>query len=246
MAKEKEAKKGAAPEGKGGKPAAAAQGGGGKAGGGDKRGDKGGKKGRDADRGGDEPAKAKGPAVERRPIARMLERYRNDVVPRLREQFGYGNPNQVPRVVKVVVNMGLGEAVQNGKVVDAAVEELRTITGQAPVTTRARKSIATFKLRQGMRIGAMVTLRGERMWEFLDRLLSLALPRVRDFRGVSTKAFDGRGNYTLGVKEEIIFPEINYDKLDRIRGLNISIVTTAKTDEESLALLRHLGMPFSR
>lgn len=177
-------------------------------------------------------------------VPRLQQIYRDKVVPELKTQFKYDNPMRVPRLVKIVLNMGLGEATSNSKVVDQAVEELRTIAGQQPVTTRARRSIATFKLRQGMRIGAMVTLRGARMWEFLDRLMNIALPRVRDFRGVSAKAFDGRGNYTLGIKEEIIFPEINYDKLDKIKGMNISIVTTAETDEEAAALLRQLGMPF--
>lgn len=177
-------------------------------------------------------------------VPRLQQMYREKVVGELQSRFNYVNPMQVPRLVKVVINMGLGEATSNSKVVDQAVEELRTIAGQQPVTTRARRSIATFKLRQGMRIGAMVTLRGRRMWEFLDRLLNIALPRVRDFRGVSAKAFDGRGNYTLGIKEEIIFPEINYDKLDKIKGMNVSIVTSAETDEEAAALLRHLGMPF--
>jgi large subunit ribosomal protein L5 len=151
---------------------------------------------------------------------------------------------QVPRLQKITVNMGLGEAVANPKILDSAVEELRAITGQAPVVTRAKKAIANFKLRQGLKIGAMVTLRRERMWEFLDRLVSLALPRVRDFKGVSPRAFDGRGNFSLGVREQIIFPEINYDKIDKIKGLNISIVTSAATDEEGRALLRYLGMPF--
>lgn len=175
---------------------------------------------------------------------RFIEKYSKEVVPALTKQFGYKNPMQVPRLEKIVINMGLGAAVTNPKIVDAAVEEIRAITGQKPVVTRAKKAIASFKLRAGIPIGAMVTLRKARMWEFLDRLISLALPRTRDFRGVSRKAFDGKGNYTLGLKEQIIFPEINYDRIDVIKGLNISFVTTAKTDEEGRALLAHLGMPF--
>jgi large subunit ribosomal protein L5 len=176
--------------------------------------------------------------------ARMRLRYHKEIVPALTKQFSYKNPNQVPRLQKIVVNMGLGAAVSNPKIVDAAVEELRAITGQKPVVTRAKKAIASFKLRAGLPIGAMVTLRRDRMWEFVDRLVNLALPRTRDFRGVSRKAFDGKGNYTLGLKEQIIFPEINYDRIDVIKGLNISFVTTARTDEEGRALLQHLGMPF--
>ncbi|MGH7283124.1 MAG: 50S ribosomal protein L5 [Polyangiaceae bacterium] len=175
---------------------------------------------------------------------RFAEKYVKEVAPALTKQFGYKNPNQVPRVTKVVVNMGLGAAVANPKIVDAAVEELRAITGQKPIVTRAKKAIASFKLRAGIPIGAMVTLRQAYMWEFLDRLITLALPRTRDFRGVSRKAFDGKGNYTLGLKEQIIFPEINYDRIDVIKGLNITIVTSAKTDEEGRALLQQLGMPF--
>jgi large subunit ribosomal protein L5 len=175
---------------------------------------------------------------------RFAEKYAKDVIPALTKQFGYKNPNQVPRLEKIVLNMGLGAAVTNPKIVDAAVEELKSITGQKPVVTRAKKAIASFKLRAGIPIGAMVTLRRARMWEFLDRLVTLALPRTRDFRGVSRKAFDGKGNYTLGLREQIIFPEINYDKIDAIKGLNISFVTTAKTDEEGRALLQQLGMPF--
>jgi large subunit ribosomal protein L5 len=175
---------------------------------------------------------------------RFSEKYAKDVVPALTKQFSYTNPNQVPRLQKIVINMGLGAAVTNPKIVDAAVEELRAITGQKPVVTRAKKAIASFKLRAGIPIGAMVTLRSGRMWEFLDRLVTLALPRTRDFRGVSRKAFDGKGNYTLGLREQIIFPEINYDRIDVIKGLNISFVTTARTDEEGRALLQHLGMPF--
>jgi large subunit ribosomal protein L5 len=175
---------------------------------------------------------------------RFFEKYGKDVIPALTKQFSYTNPNQVPRLQKIVINMGLGAAVTNPKIIDAAVEELRAITGQKPVVTRAKKAIASFKLRAGIPIGAMVTLRSGRMWEFLDRLVTLALPRTRDFRGVSRKAFDGKGNYTLGLREQIIFPEINYDRIDVIKGLNISFVTTARTDEEGRALLQHLGMPF--
>jgi large subunit ribosomal protein L5 len=175
---------------------------------------------------------------------RFIEKYDKAVIPALTKQFSYKNPNQVPRLRKIVINMGLGAAVTNPKIVDAAVEELRAITGQKPVVTRAKKAIASFKLRAGIPIGAMVTLRRDRMWEFLDRLVTLALPRTRDFRGVSRKAFDGKGNYTLGLREQIIFPEINYDRIDVIKGLNVSFVTTAKTDEEGRALLAHLGMPF--
>ena len=175
---------------------------------------------------------------------RFIEKYKTDVIPALTKQFSYKNPNQVPRLQKIVVNMGLGAAVTNPKIIDAAVEEMKAITGQKPVVTRSKKAIASFKLRAGLPIGVMVTLRKERMWEFLDRLITIALPRTRDFRGVSRKAFDGKGNYTLGLKEQIIFPEINYDRIDVIKGLNISFVTTAKTDEEGRALLAHLGMPF--
>jgi large subunit ribosomal protein L5 len=176
--------------------------------------------------------------------ARFAEKYVKDVIPALTKQFSYKNPNQVPRLRKIVLNMGLGAAVTNPKIVDAAVEELKAITGQKPVVTRAKKAIASFKLRAGIPIGAMVTLRRARMWEFWDRLVTLALPRTRDFRGVSRKAFDGKGNYTLGLREQIIFPEINYDRIDVIKGLNISFVTTARTDEEGRALLSNLGMPF--
>ncbi len=176
--------------------------------------------------------------------ARLKERFDKEIRPLLVKEFGLKNPMQAPRVEKVVVNMGLGEAIQNGKILDASLEQLTAITGQKPVVTKARKSIANFKLRQGQSIGAMVTLRGDRAYEFLDRLVNVALPRVRDFKGVSPKAFDGKGNYTLGVKEQIIFPEINYDRVERIKGLNITVVTTARNDEEGRALLRHLGMPF--
>jgi large subunit ribosomal protein L5 len=179
-------------------------------------------------------------------VPRLLERYKSEVVPSLMKEFGLKNPMEVPRLQKIVVNMGLGEAVQNAKLLDSAVEELARITGQKPVITRAKKSIASFKLREGAAIGAMVTLRRERMWELTDRLITLGLPRVRDFRGVSPKAFDGRGNYTLGVREQIIFPEINYDKVDKIKGMNITFVTSAVTDEHGRALLRGLGMPFRK
>jgi large subunit ribosomal protein L5 len=175
---------------------------------------------------------------------RFIGKYKTDVIPALTKQFSYKNPNQVPKLEKIVLNMGLGAAVTNPKIIDAAVEEVKAITGQKPIVTRSKKAIASFKLRAGIPIGVMVTLRKERMWEFLDRLVSIALPRTRDFRGVSRKAFDGKGNYTLGLKEQIIFPEINYDRIDVIKGLNISFVTTAKTDEEGRALLAHLGMPF--
>jgi large subunit ribosomal protein L5 len=177
-------------------------------------------------------------------MARLRDRYRKDVVPHLMKEMGYKNVNQVPKLDKVVLNMGLGEAIQNAKVMDSAVAEITAIAGQKPVVTKARKAIANFKLRENMAIGCMVTLRGERMYEFLDRLMNLALPRVRDFRGVSDRAFDGRGNYSLGIREQIIFPEIDLDKIDKVRGLTVSIVTTAKSDAEGKALLRALGMPF--
>jgi large subunit ribosomal protein L5 len=177
-------------------------------------------------------------------MARLKEQYTKEIVPQLIKEFGYKNIMQVPRIEKVVVNMGLGEAIQNVKILDSASEELSVITGQKPVITKAKKSIASFKLRQGMPIGCMVTLRKEKMFEFLDRLMNVALPRVRDFKGVSGKGFDGRGNYSIGIKEQLIFPEINYDKVEKIKGLNISIVTSAKTDEEGKALLKSLGMPF--
>ncbi|MCL1926988.1 MAG: 50S ribosomal protein L5 [Syntrophorhabdaceae bacterium] len=177
-------------------------------------------------------------------MPRMRDMYKKEVVPKLKEKFGYRNIMEVPKLVKVIVNMGLGDAIENIKVIEVAAQELGVITGQKAVVTKARKSIANFKLREGVPIGAMVTLRRDRMYYFLDKLLAIALPRVRDFRGVSPKGFDGRGNYTMGIKEQIIFPEINYDKIDKIRGMNITIVTTAKTDEEGLELLRLLGMPF--
>jgi large subunit ribosomal protein L5 len=174
----------------------------------------------------------------------MQARYREDVVPQLMQEFGYDNIMQAPRITKIVVNIGVGEALDNPKSLDGAVEDLRTITGQQPVVTRARKSIAAFKLREGRAIGVKVTLRGERMWALLDRLINVGLPRVRDFRGVSPDTFDGRGNYTIGLREQLIFPEIQYDKIDKVRGMEITIVTTAQTDEEGRRLLRLLGMPF--
>ncbi|HZL33244.1 MAG TPA: 50S ribosomal protein L5 [Verrucomicrobiae bacterium] len=176
---------------------------------------------------------------------RLHERYKAEVVPALTKQFEYGNPNEVPRVAKIVVNIGLGEALTNAKAIDAASGDLAAITGQKPIVTRAKRSIAQFRLRTGNPIGAKVTLRGDRMWDFLDRLVTLALPRIRDFRGIPAKSFDGRGNYSLGLREQLAFPEIDYDKVDRLRGLEISIVTTAKTDEESKRLLELLGMPFA-
>jgi large subunit ribosomal protein L5 len=175
---------------------------------------------------------------------RLHEKYKQQAVPALLKQFKYKNPMQVPRLQKIVVNMGLGGAVANPKIIDTAVEELKALSGQKPIVTRARKAIANFKLRAGIPIGAMVTLRRALMWEFLDRLVTVALPRTRDFKGISRKAFDGKGNYTLGLREQIIFAEVNYDKIDAIKGLNISFVTTAKTDEEGRALLQQLGMPF--
>ncbi|MBW2508220.1 MAG: 50S ribosomal protein L5 [Deltaproteobacteria bacterium] len=175
---------------------------------------------------------------------RLIKKYKEEVLPQLMKDFSLKNIMEAPKLDRIVVNMGLGEAVQNAKIVESAVEELTAITGRKPVVTRAKKSIASFKLREGMPIGVMVTLRGEQMYDFLDRLISVALPRTRDFKGISPKAFDGRGNYTLGIREQIIFPEINYDKIDRIKGMNITFVTTAKTDEQGRALLKSLGMPF--
>jgi large subunit ribosomal protein L5 len=175
---------------------------------------------------------------------RLKERYQKEVAPAIAKEFSIKNPMAIPRVEKIVVNMGMGEAIANAKILDTAAEEVRAIVGQKPVITKAKKSIASFKLRQGMPIGTMVTLRGDRMYEFLDRLVSIALPRVRDFRGVSPKAFDGRGNYTIGVREQLIFPEIDFNKVDKLRGMNISIVTTARNDEQARALLKGLGMPF--
>jgi large subunit ribosomal protein L5 len=176
--------------------------------------------------------------------ARMLETYREDVVPQLLEEFQFRNKHEVPRLEKIVVNIGLGEAIQNARALDAAIDDLTTITGQKPIVTRAKKSVAQFRLREGMPIGAKVTLRGARMYEFLDRLIGTALPRIRDFRGLSPVSFDGRGNYTLGLTEQIVFPEIDYDRIDRTRGMEITIVTTAKNDEEGRRLLALLGMPF--
>ncbi len=176
--------------------------------------------------------------------ARLRERYTKEIAPALAKEFDIKNPMAVPKLEKIVINMGLGEAIANSKIIDTAVDELGSIAGQKPVVTRAKKAIAAFKLRQGMAIGSMVTLRGDRMYEFLDRLVSVALPRVRDFRGVSPKAFDGRGNYTLGIREQLIFPEIDFNRVDKTRGMNISIVTTARDDEQARALLRALGMPF--
>mgnify|MGYP001088968849 CR=1 FL=1 len=177
---------------------------------------------------------------------RFKEKYHTEVVPALMERFGYANVHQVPKLEKIVVNMGVGGATQDAKLLESAISDLTIITGQKPAITRAKKSIASFKLRQGMAIGAKVTLRGDRMWEFYDRLLSTALPRIRDFRGVSNKAFDGRGNYSLGVSEQLIFPEIDYDKVDKIRGMDITFVTTAKTDEECRVLLEQFGFPFKK
>ena len=175
---------------------------------------------------------------------RLKSRYLSEVAPALQKEFGYTNVMAIPKIEKIVVNMGLGEATQNAKIVDTGADEVARVTGQKPVVTRAKKSIAQFKVRKGMPIGAMVTLRGERMWEFLDRLIAVALPRVRDFRGVSPRGFDGRGNYTLGLKDQLLFPEIDYMKVDKARGMNISVVTTAKSDQESRKLLQLLGMPF--
>lgn len=191
------------------------------------------------------PAKAAAPAAPPTP-PRLRERYQREIVPALMQRFGYRNPLQVPRLSKVVLNMGLGEAVSNVKVLDAGVDELATITGQRPVVTRAKKSEAAFKIRAGMPIGCRVTLRGARMYEFLDRFLSVALPRIRDFRGLATRSFDGRGNYSLGVKEQLIFPEVKYEKVDMVRGMDVCIATTARTDEEGRALLEHLGFPFRK
>ncbi len=179
-------------------------------------------------------------------MPRLLERYRGEIVPKLSQEFGFKNVHQVPRLEKIVLNMGVGEATQNVKLLEKAAEELSVITGQKPAIRRARKSIANFKLRAGQPVGATVTLRGARMWEFFDRLVNVSLPRVRDFKGVSPKAFDGRGNYSLGIREQIIFPEINYDDVEKITGLNVTVVTSARNDAEGKALLTHLGMPFRR
>ncbi|MEO8669396.1 MAG: 50S ribosomal protein L5 [Bauldia sp.] len=177
-------------------------------------------------------------------MSRLKDKYQTDVVPALRKEFGYTNLMAVPRIRKIVVNMGLGEATSNAKIIDTGSDELARITGQKPVTRRAKKSIAQFKVRQGQPIGTMVTLRGERMWEFLDRLVTIALPRVRDFKGVSPKGFDGRGNYTLGLRDQLLFPEIDYMKVDKARGMNVSLVTSARSDEEARKLLQFIGMPF--
>jgi large subunit ribosomal protein L5 len=179
-------------------------------------------------------------------VPRLAEKYQKEIVPRLQKEFGYKNVMEVPRIVKIVVNAGVGDAKQDYKMMDAAVSEIETITGQHPMVKRARKSVAGFKVRAGMPVGCSVTLRGAKMWEFLDRMISLALPRIKDFQGVSSRGFDGRGNYNLGLREQLIFPEIDYDKVARVRGMNVSIVSTAKTDEEAMSLLRELGIPFSR
>jgi len=179
-------------------------------------------------------------------MPRLKEKYEREVVPALKDEFKYPILLQVPRLAKIVVNIGLGEAISNAKALDAAVKDVSDITGQRPVVTRAKRSIAAFRLREGMQVGVMVTLRGDRMWEFMDRLCNVALPRVRDFQGVSSKSFDGRGNYTLGLKEQLLFPEIDFDKVDKVRGMEISLVTTARTDEESRRLLALLGVPFAK
>jgi len=184
--------------------------------------------------------------MERKMQPRLKERYEREITPLMVKEFGYRNPMEIPRLTKVVVNMGLGEAIQNPKLLESCSKELAAITGQKPVTNRARKSISAFKLRSGMPVGVSVTLRREKAWEFLDRLLNLALPRVRDFRGVPRKGFDGKGNFTMGLKEQIVFPEIEYDKVEKIKGMNITIVTTARTDDEARSLLTHLGMPFRK
>jgi large subunit ribosomal protein L5 len=176
--------------------------------------------------------------------ARLRDKYQKDVIPALQKEFGYKNVMAVPKIEKVVVNMGLGEATSNAKIIDTGADELARITGQKPVTRRAKKSIAAFKVRKGQPVATMVTLRGERMWEFLDRLMTIALPRVRDFKGVSPRGFDGRGNYTLGLRDQLLFPEIDYMKVDKARGMNVSVVTTAKTDQEARKLLQFIGMPF--
>ncbi|HEX7358876.1 MAG TPA: 50S ribosomal protein L5 [Bryobacteraceae bacterium] len=191
-----------------------------------------------------EAARADAPKAQSGGKARLREHYLKSVIPALKKDFGYRNPMAVPKLEKVSINIGLGEASGNSKLMDSAVNELAAIVGQKPVITKAKKSIAAFKLREGMSIGCMVTLRGDRMYEFLDRLMNVALPRVRDFRGVSPKSLDGRGNYTLGLKDQLIFPEIDYNKVDKVKGMNVCITTTAKTDAEGVALLRHLGMPF--
>ena len=190
------------------------------------------------------PEAPEAPAVAAAPPGGLRRRYLDEVAPALRREFGYANPMQIPRLEKVIVNIGLGEAIQNAKALDAAVGDLTQITGQKPIVTKAKRSIAQFRLRTGMPIGAKVTLRGQRMYDFLERTMRLALPRIRDFRGISRSSFDGRGNFSLGLREQLVFPEIDYDKIDRLRGMEISVVTTAKTDEEGLKLLQLLGMPF--
>ena len=184
--------------------------------------------------------------IRREQPPRLWQVFREEITPALKEQFGYKSAMEVPRLDKIVLNMGLGEAIQNPKLIESTVEELAVISGQQPVVTRARKSVAHFKLREGMKIGVCVTLRRAKMYEFFDRMVNLAIPRVRDFKGVSPKSFDGRGNYTLGIREQIVFPEIDYDKIEKIKGLNVTVVTTAKTDEEGFALLKRLGMPFRK
>jgi large subunit ribosomal protein L5 len=211
---------------------------------GDKAGRPAGASGKGRDKGRPEASPSGGAPIKRTAPPRLRTLYAKEVIPRLMKEFGHKNQMQVPKVVKITINMGLGEAIANPKIIDHAIEEVRSISGQQPVVTKAKKSIATFKLREGQKIGCMVTLRRERMWEFLDRLVSFALPRVRDFKGISPRSFDGRGNFSMGVREQIIFPEINYDRIDKIKGMNISIVTTATTDDEGRALLRYLGMPF--
>jgi large subunit ribosomal protein L5 len=236
MADEKEQKKPKAAAGGEGKPAKAAGGGEGKSA---------------KSKGGDRGSKSAGPTTESgrakasfKGGARLRNRFKSEMAPALMKELGLDNPMAVPRVEKVIVNMGVGEATQNVKVLDPLVSDLAIITGQKPVVTKAKKSIAAFKVREGMPIGAMVTLRGDRMYEFLDRLLNVALPRVRDFRGVSTKSFDGRGNYTLGIRDQLIFPEIDYSRVEKLKGMNITIVTSAGTDDQARALLKSMGMPF--
>ena len=210
---------------------------------------RGGRKGRDqagASGAATTPTSATGPSATKLANSRLRQRYLAEVLPALQKEFGYANVMQVPALHKVVINIGMGEAIQNAKAMDNAVRDLADITGQHPVVTRAKRSVAAFKLREGMPIGCMVTLRGRRMYDFLDKLMNVALPRLRDFQGISADAFDGRGNYTLGIREQLVFPEINYDKIDKVRGMEITVVTTARTDEEGRRLLTLLGMPFKR
>ncbi|APR84147.1 LSU ribosomal protein L5p [Minicystis rosea] len=235
-AKDKGAKKEGAPKEQAAKAAAPK--------GGAPKGDKGGKKGKAAEAAQSSADDGAGETLDPNYKPRLRAHYQKSVTAALTKKFGYKNPMMVPRLQKVVINMGLGAAVGNPKIIDSAVEDMRALSGQKPVVTRARKSIATFKLRENLPIGVMVTLRAERMWEFVDRLISFSLPRVRDFKGVSSKGFDGKGNYTMGLREQIIFPEIDYDKIDVVKGMNISFVTTARTDEEGRALLAELGIPF--